>query len=239
MDYETSYKELIEKIKSEHEKADGITRESFEHILPELRESEDERMRKIVWDILLVDSDEIREILDANNVLIQDVYAWLEKQGEEKAQAKSLWHEYNHPIDKDRLFLLISKNKRTSIMLWNGESLKSVTFGGGGGIILEGDKFAYIDELQEVQNPAEWSEEDEANASYICAALDCYLRLREERNNTNGQEDLDKARNWLYNKLKSLNELIEDYEQHVADVKAFISNVKKINNKKKKLYGKN
>ena len=38
---------------------------------------------------------------------------------------------------------------------------------------------------------------------------------------------------------ESLDELIEDYEQHVADVKAFISNVKKINNKKNKLYGKN
>lgn len=49
-----------------------------------------------------------------------------------------------------------------------------------------------------------WSEDDEKNASYICAALDCYFRLREERNNTNGQEDLNKARNWLYNKLKYL-----------------------------------
>ena len=96
---------------------------------------------------------------------------WLEKQGEEKVQAKSLWHEYNHPIDKDRLFLLISKNKRASIMLWNGESLKSVTFGGGGGIILEGDKFAYIDELQEIQNPAEWSEEDEIKIKSIIAFL--------------------------------------------------------------------
>ena len=53
------------------------------------------------------------------------------------------------------------------------------------------------------QKPA-WSEEDERNASYICAALQCYYRLREDRNNTNGQEDLDKARIWLYNKLKSL-----------------------------------
>ena len=55
-----------------------------------------------------------------------------------------------------------------------------------------------------VQPKQEWSKEDETNASYICAALDCYLRLREERNNINCQEDLDKARNWLYNKLKSL-----------------------------------
>ena len=55
------------------------------------------------------------------------------------------------------------------------------------------------------QPKQEWGEEDERNASYICAALDCYYRLREDRNNTNGQEDLDKARNWLYNRLKSLN----------------------------------
>ena len=54
------------------------------------------------------------------------------------------------------------------------------------------------------QPKQEWSEADERNASYICAALDCYDRLREDRNNTNGQEDLDKARNWLYNRLKSL-----------------------------------
>ncbi len=43
---------------------------------------EDERMRKIISDILLTDSDEIREILDANNVLMQDIDTWLEKQGE-------------------------------------------------------------------------------------------------------------------------------------------------------------
>ena len=58
-----------------------------------------------------------------------------------------------------------------------------------------------------VQPKAEWSEDDERNASYIVAALDCYYRLREERNNTNGQEDLDKARNWLHNKLKSFRTL--------------------------------
>ena len=83
--------------------------------------------------------------------------------GVKKVQAKSLWHEYYHPIDKDRLFLLISKDKRASIMSWDGESLKSVTFGGGGGIILEGDKFAYIDELQEIQKIV-WGEEDDDDA---------------------------------------------------------------------------
>lgn len=49
-----------------------------------------------------------------------------------------------------------------------------------------------------------WGEEDERNASYICAALDAYYRLREEKNNTSGQEKLDAARAWINNRLKSL-----------------------------------
>ena len=124
---------------------------------------------------------------------------WLEKQGEEKVQSKPLWHEYNHPIDKDRLFLLISKNKRASIMLWNGETLKSVTFGGGGGIILEGDKFAYIDELQEIQNPAEWSEEDERMYKAISIALSLNEAKGYLKSWYTTQEEAD---NWL----KSLKE---------------------------------
>ena len=72
-----------------------------------------------------------------------------------------------------------------------------------------GNEYAYywlknLKDRVQPQPKQEWSEEDERNASYICAALQCYYRLREDRNNTNGQENLDKARNWLYNKLKSL-----------------------------------
>ena len=54
-------------------------------LFPELKESEDERMKRIISDILLIDSDEIREILDSNNILMQDIEAWLEKQGEQKS----------------------------------------------------------------------------------------------------------------------------------------------------------
>ena len=48
--------------------------------------------------------------------------------------------------------------------------------------------------------------------------------------------------NWLENDRgywESLDELIENYEKHMADIKAFISNIKRINSKKEKLYGKN
>lgn len=140
----------------------------LQDLFPELQEPEDERIKKTLINFF---SKGAEYDSSTNGIKDRNIIAWLEKQGEEKVQAKSLWHEYNHPIDKDRLFLLISKNKRASIMLWNGETLKSVTFGGGGGIILEGDKFAYIDELQEIQNSAEWSEEEEKNISqaiYVC-----------------------------------------------------------------------
>lgn len=62
----------------------------IEAIFPELKESEDEKIRKIISDILLIDSDEIREILDANNVLMQDINAWFEKQTNKDSQATLL-----------------------------------------------------------------------------------------------------------------------------------------------------
>jgi len=88
-----------------------------------------------------------------------------------------------------------------------------------------------LKERVQPQPKQKWNEEDERNASYICAALDCYYRLREDRNNTNGQEDLDKARNWLYNKLKSLrpqNSSVTDEELAQAKKDAYNDALNKI-----------
>ena len=63
---------------------DSLQRKTVEHIFPELKESEgkeDEKIKKAISDILLIDSDEIRGILEANGLLMQDIDAWLEKQG--------------------------------------------------------------------------------------------------------------------------------------------------------------
>ena len=143
--YEKKYKEAQKWIESIYPNLSHEQQMEAEAFFPELCESEDEKIRRSLINLVHLYGGEFGMI--DTNTTVEKAITWLEKQGEEKAQAKFLWHEYNHPIDKDRLFLLISKNKRASIMLWNGETLKSVTFGGGGGIILEGDKFAYIDEL--------------------------------------------------------------------------------------------
>ena len=99
------------------------------------------------------------------------------------------------PATKEQRDLLFQKMEEAGYK-WDSEKKELKLLITNGGDFLESENCE--------QKPA-WSEEDERNASYICAALDCYYRLREDRNNTNGQEDLDKARNWLYNKLKSLN----------------------------------
>ena len=53
-------------------------------------------------------------------------------------------------------------------------------------------------------NTAEWSEEDEQNSAFIVAALDAYNRLRKDNNNSAGQEEFDRAVDWLHHRLKSL-----------------------------------
>ena len=82
--YEKKYKEALEKAR---QLCDYPTTKPFisdlQDIFPELKESkgnEDKRIRKAISDILLIDNDEIREILDSNNVLMQDIDTWLEKQ---------------------------------------------------------------------------------------------------------------------------------------------------------------
>ena len=71
--------------------------------------SEDERIRKTISDILLIDSDEIREILDANNILMQDVDAWLEKQDEQKPADKvePKFHEGEWVTDGTSVFQIV------------------------------------------------------------------------------------------------------------------------------------
>ena len=99
MDYKEKLKEALNSDNTDYEVVRWI-----EQNFPELKESEDERIRKTISDILLIDNDEIREILDANNVLMQDIDAWLEKQRENayneelsKLLHKVICHFINNP----------------------------------------------------------------------------------------------------------------------------------------------
>lgn len=181
--------------------ADGqILQEVAEKYFPELKESEDERIRKEI----------ISALKWANHKGVYDKHIdWLEKQG---GQKETLCDKCRKRTALGRCALEKQGEQKPE---WSEEDEKMFArFAACLGYhyndcIMTRKEYEearnWLKSLKDrVQPKQEWSEEDERNASYICAALDCYYRLREDRNNTNGQEDLDEARNWLYNKLKSL-----------------------------------
>ena len=79
MDYEKVYKEALERARKSHDKANGfIKKEWIENIFPELKESEDERIRKSLIDFVEQYGDNYYgQIAKASAI------AWLEKQGEQ------------------------------------------------------------------------------------------------------------------------------------------------------------
>ena len=184
------YDEAIKRAKALYNNNRSISGNNviIENIFPEFKDSIDERIRKA-----LIKSFEIHDLkaLIIPGFSSKEVIAWLEKQGEQKPVA---WTEE----DENHVKAIISTLEhcktqfQAAIESYNTDIdwLKSLK-----------DRVGYEANCTTTK---EWSEEDENYSSYISATLQCYYRLREDRNDTNRQENLDKAINWLYNKLKSL-----------------------------------
>lgn len=219
----------------------------LEALFPELAESKDERIRKVIYGWIYTQPSQFFD----NGFSKEEMLAWIEKQGQKPidpdtliqqrvdvladmvAEQEAAWSEEDETgltntiiMLKEGASLHFSKKDIAKAVDWL-KSIKDRAQPQPEQEWSEEDEKIYQsimdDTVQEnqlnsnqtnwlrdikyryFQQPKqEWSKEDEKHSSYICAALDCYYRLREDRNNTNGQEDLDKARNWLHNKLKSL-----------------------------------
>ena len=79
--YEKKYKEALERAKRLHsEPTGGTERIVCEQIFPELRESEDEKIRKWLISQLKIKSDDTNSDL---NITIDKAISWLEKQGDQ------------------------------------------------------------------------------------------------------------------------------------------------------------
>lgn len=106
MDYEKKYKEALSWIKDVYPTFEGATKKDAEHFFPELRESEDEKIRKEI----------ISALKFANVKGVYDKHiAWLEKQGKQnptnKVESKfhegdwvvhtatGIVHQIKHPIE--------------------------------------------------------------------------------------------------------------------------------------------
>ena len=80
MDYEKKYKEALSWIKNVYPLFEGAVKEDAEHFFPELKESEDEKIRKELI-------EHFKHYSGGDNVSIKfpEWIAWLEKQGEQKS----------------------------------------------------------------------------------------------------------------------------------------------------------
>ena len=86
MDYEKKYKDALERAEEiiryykEHNRGDETSIEDLEQIFPELKESEDEKIRKrLLTDFSVIGKEKW------GGLKVKDICAWLEKQGEQKS----------------------------------------------------------------------------------------------------------------------------------------------------------
>ena len=200
MDYEKEYKKLKEGIKNAYLYAQtNSTKTVLENILPELKESEGERIKKHIISYLRNEKIVKKYISD---IEFDKWIAWLEKQNsiadnanydakselamiEKRGVQKSIWHnEYEEP-KRDSLILLIMQSG-TPIVAKIIEP--NHTFS-------HGERWAYIDDLLEKQGKQkpDWSEEDEQHIDSLLKRLDGLCRNEFERTRFAINEDID----WL------------------------------------------
>ena len=90
--YEQKYKEALARAREIHCN-EGEKRRDMEFIFPELKESEDERVREALIELVkMVDKAPIGQIFGYEGIKYSDMIVWLEKQGE---QNPIEWNEYD------------------------------------------------------------------------------------------------------------------------------------------------
>lgn len=97
--YEQKYKEMLKKLRRLHDDYDRISslvnfKEELENNFPELKESEDERLRKAI--LKLTEGIAAEEVLEEYGFTPADVEKWLERQGGQKPagwRANGVYHE--------------------------------------------------------------------------------------------------------------------------------------------------
>jgi hypothetical protein len=206
-------------------KKDSDLKEWVEDMLPELKEeSEDEKIKDIIKHALSF-YFEGKLSIGTNETDYAECLSWLEKQGEQRPVE---WHREDEqnlnaclgyiPDEFLRRWLMDAIHVKYDKSAWSEEDelhireLESIVKQEWAIAECENDKdkihkmsdLSFFLKTLKPQLKQEWSEEDEKSASYICAALDCYYRLRNDNKNVNGQEKLDNARTWLYNRLKQI-----------------------------------
>lgn len=141
MDYEKAYKEALERAREFQKSKDGLCVLTAESIFPELQESEDERIRKELYDFIYITTFRPKELKKKERFL-----DWLEKQGERDARYENL----EELLEADTIYQMAMNDAMVE-----GAKTKAMNALSG----LEIGKLLGI-EKQGEQKPT-WSDEDE------------------------------------------------------------------------------
>ena len=160
MDYEKKYKEALNWMKDVYPTLEGATKEDAEHYFPELKESEDERIRKWIIDDIKYNMN--NETLNNSEYKkkAEKAIAWLEKQGEQKPANKV---EPKFKVG-DKVYALRNRFECTI------ESVDETTYYGDTTNFDIKDQ----DSWELVEHNLAWSEEDEETLGWLCTFLKEY-----------------------------------------------------------------
>lgn len=208
-----AYDEAIEKLRSLHDEYDIVSiKEELEHIFPQLKESEDERIRKALIMAInnICNGDE--GLVTFNGFSKEQVLTWLEKQGEQKPADKC--EGCNNAkgcvtcVDGSEWAHIEEHNPA-----WGEEDEEmlrrciSATFDHG--YLRECDWLKSLKDRVGCEvnctTTKAWSEEDEINYNYALAACKYYGEAKGYADTETHQ----KANNWL----KSLKERIGNFDK--------------------------
>lgn len=190
MDYEKKYKDSLTWMQSLYDGLHGATKKDAEHYFPELKESEDEKIRKRIIHALHGD---VLDMEETNKAI-----SWLEKQGEQKQDPCDnckdvMLNCHNFPCIKKRAF----KQGKSAFEVINEED---------------------VDNANKVEQKSFWSEEDERQWNNIFDVLDGHFELSEEgyKNAANwfkaikGRVQPQPKQEWSEEDEKILSDIIKD-----------------------------
>lgn len=184
MNYKQKYEEAIERCKSwirgEHPECFTEAQKAGEFIFPELRESEDERIRKCLIKGLSAMRDiHKHQTFSDDAINIDDAIAWLEKQGEQKTEIEYIYPKFRigdviepiQPNGNSRPVRVLSISKKTKSYCCESDDHN----------VYSSIPIRCENEYKLVeQKPAEWSDEDEENLNNVVKELDITKRSRDK-----------------------------------------------------------
>ena len=164
-----AYDEALERARKLYEQ--GTITESLGYVFPELKESEDERIRKAIISGMK-SLQEKGKYTEFAHIPMNDVFAWLEKQGEQKPTIEMITSEESLGIDSE------TYNKIVDECIYGEKKSQRM-------ISAEAKEAMY-------DKPA-WSEKDEQHIDSLLKRLDGLCRNEFERTRFAINEDED----WL------------------------------------------